>query len=94
MSFFPPSNPLRLGAGRHAPPPGVHDPAAAAAGVPLGSAASPTSPEAALLKVAVNSMEALAAVLTAKPVPLSAEDRAAFAAAVKKSMDAVLHCRT
>jgi hypothetical protein len=40
------------------------------------------------------SSEALAAVLTARPVPLSADDRARFAAAVKKSMDAVLHCRT
>jgi hypothetical protein len=38
-------------------------------------------------------MEALAAVLTARPVPLSSDDRAMFAAAMKKSMDAVLHCR-
>ena len=68
--------------------------AGAAGGVPLGQAASPTSAEAALLNVAVNSLEALAAVLTAKPVALSSDDRAKFAAAVKKSMDAVLHCRT
>lgn len=46
------------------------------------------------VKALVAGMEALAAVLTAKPVPLSAEDRAKFAAAMKKSMDAVLHCRT
>ena len=60
----------------------------------LGAVASPTSPEYALLHVAVNSLEALAMVLAAKPVPLSSEDRAKFAAAVKKSMDAVMHCRS
>ena len=50
-------------------------------------------PETALLRVATHTLETLAATLRAKPVPLDAEDRAAFAAAVKKSLDAVLHCR-
>ena len=49
--------------------------------------------ETALLRVATHTLETLAATLRAKPVPLDAEDRAAFAAAVKKSLDAVLHCR-
>jgi hypothetical protein len=43
--------------------------------------------------VATHALETLTATLRAKPVPLDAEDRAAFAAAVKKSLDAVLHCR-
>ena len=50
-------------------------------------------PETALLRVATHTLETLTATLRAKPVPLDAEDRAAFAAAVKKSLDAVLHCR-
>ena len=49
--------------------------------------------ETALLRVATHTLETLTATLRAKPVPLDAEDRAAFAAAVKKSLDAVLHCR-
>jgi hypothetical protein len=61
----------------------------AAAAAPLSS----PSAEAALLRVATHALETLTATLRAKPVPLDAEDRAAFAAAVKKSLDAVLHCR-
>ena len=63
--------------------------APAAAAAPLSS----PSAEAALLRVATHALETLTATLRAKPVPLDAEDRAAFAAAVKKSLDAVLHCR-
>jgi hypothetical protein len=62
---------------------------AAAAAAPSSS----PSAEAALLRVATHALETLTATLRAKPVPLDAEDRAAFAAAVKKSLDAVLHCR-
>ena len=51
-------------------------------------------PEVALLRVATLTLETLTATLTAKPTPLEAEDRAAFAAAVKKCLAAVLHCRT
>jgi hypothetical protein len=62
---------------------------------PAAAIASSSSPsaEAALLRVATHALETLTATLRAKPVPLDAEDRAAFAAAVKKSLDAVLHCR-
>lgn len=66
-----------------------HPAAPAAAAAPLSS----PSAEAALLRVATHALETLTATLRAKPVPLDAEDRAAFAAAVKKSLDAVLHCR-
>ena len=64
-------------------------------GAPAAAAAPLSSPsaEAALLRVATHALETLTATLRAKPVPLDAEDRAAFAAAVKKSLDAVLHCR-
>jgi hypothetical protein len=64
-------------------------------GAPAAAAPPSSSPsaEAALLRVATHALETLTATLRAKPVPLDAEDRAAFAAAVKKSLDAVLHCR-
>eukprot|EP00227_Mantoniella_beaufortii_P014557 CAMPEP_0197576522 /NCGR_PEP_ID=MMETSP1326-20131121/1526_1 /TAXON_ID=1155430 /ORGANISM="Genus nov. species nov., Strain RCC2288" /LENGTH=265 /DNA_ID=CAMNT_0043139471 /DNA_START=107 /DNA_END=901 /DNA_ORIENTATION=+ len=84
----------------HAPPPGSMDENVAAATaaaasssafVPSFAPSSYATPESALLNVAVNSLETLAAVLNARPVPLDAEDRAKFAAAVKRAMDAVLH---
>ena len=65
-----------------------------AAVAPTSSSSSPFVAEVALLRVSTHTLETLTNTLTAKPVPLDAEDRAAFAAAVKKSLDAVLHCRT
>ena len=73
---------------RHAAPD-----AAAALSSRLDAEAEKVAAETALLRVATHTLETLAATLRAKPVPLDAEDRAAFAAAVKKSLDAVLHCR-
>jgi hypothetical protein len=59
--------------------------------------AAPSAPaisaEVALLRVATHALETLTATLRAKPVPLDDDERAAFAAAVKKSLDAVLRCR-
>lgn len=81
---------------RHAAPPGVSVPSTSATGDVTSDPASDVaniSPESALVHVAVHSLETLAKVLRAKPVPLSAEDRAAFAAAMKRAMDAVMHCR-
>ena len=72
---------------RHAVP----DVAAAPSSSP--SAEGAPVAEVALLHVATHTLETLPATLRAKPVLLDAEDRAAFAAAVKKSLDAVLHCR-
>ena len=73
---------------RHAAPD-----AAAALSSRLDAEAEKVAAETALLRVATHTLEMLVATLRAKPVPLDAEDRAAFAAAVKKSLDAVLHCR-
>lgn len=73
---------------RHAP-----DAAAAPSSRLQELEAEKVAAETALLRVATHTLETLAATLRAKPVPLDAEDRAAFAAAVKKSLDAVLHCR-
>ena len=73
---------------RHAAP----DAAAAPFSTPSGSEGALVA-EVALVRVATHTLETLTATLRAKPVPLDAEDRAAFAAAVKKSLDAVLHCR-
>lgn len=49
--------------------------------------------EVALVRVTTHAMEQLAAALTAKPTRLDADDRAKFAAAMKRCMDAVMHCR-
>ena len=49
--------------------------------------------EVALLRVTTHAMEQLAAALTAKPTRLDADERAKFAAAMKRCMDAVMHCR-
>ena len=54
---------------------------------------SATGSEVALLRVTTHAMEQLAAALTAKPTRLDADDRAKFAAAMKRCMDAVMHCR-
>jgi hypothetical protein len=51
------------------------------------------SSELALLRVATNACESLAAVLDQRLVALPEEDRAAFAAAVKRSLDRVVKCR-
>lgn len=49
--------------------------------------------EVALVRVTTHAMEQLAAALTAKPTRLDADDRAKFAAAMKRCVDAVMHCR-
>ena len=54
-----------------------------------GSAAA----EVALLRVTTHAMEQLAAALTAKPTRLDADERAKFAAAMKRCGDAVMRCR-
>jgi len=52
-----------------------------------------TSPELALVRVATNACESLAAVLDRRLISLPEEDRAAFAAAVKRSLERVVKCR-
>ena len=49
--------------------------------------------EVALLRVTTHAMEQLAAALTAKPTRLDADERAKFAAAMKRCGDAVMRCR-
>ena len=54
---------------------------------------SATGSEVALLRVTTHAMEQLAAALTAKPTRLDADERAKFAAAMKRCGDAVMRCR-
>ena len=79
--------PAFASADRHAPPPAV------AIDANGGSNEMPVSAEVALVRVTVHAMEQLASALKAKPVPLEPQERAAFAAAMKRCMDAVMHCR-
>ena len=93
-----PSLAAAFGGDRHAPPPemgtepspGISPETSAVPGTM--SAGSPSA-EVALLRVATHGLEALAATLRAKPVALDDDERAKFASAVKKAMEAVLHCR-
>ena len=84
-SSLPP--PAFASADRHAPPPTV------AIDANVGANEMPVSAEVALVRVTVHAMEQLASALKAKPVPLEPQERAAFAAAMKRCMDAVMHCR-
>ena len=84
-SSLPP--PAFATADRHAPPPAV------AIDANGGANEMPVSAEVALVRVTVHAMEQLASALRAKPVPLEPQERAAFAAAMKRCMDAVMHCR-
>ena len=84
-SSLPP--PAFASADRHAPPPTV------AIDTNGGADEIPVSAEVALVRVTVHAMEQLASALKAKPVPLEPQERAAFAAAMKRCMDAVMHCR-
>jgi hypothetical protein len=84
-SSLPP--PAFASADRHAPPP------TAAIDANGGADEMPVSAEVALVRVTVHAMEQLASALKAKPVPLEPQERAAFAAAMKRCMDAVMHCR-
>ena len=79
--------PAFASADRHAPPPTV------AIDTNGGGADDAVSAEVALVRVTVHAMEQLASALKAKPVPLEPQERAAFAAAMKRCMDAVMHCR-
>ena len=85
MNQMPP--PAFASADRHAPPPAV------AIDANGGANEMPVSAEVALVRVTVHAMEQLASALKAKPVPLEPQERAAFAAAMKRCMDAVMHCR-
>ena len=51
------------------------------------------TPEIALTRVATLACESLAAALDARAVSIPEEDRAAFAASVKRALDAVVACR-
>jgi len=54
---------------------------------------SPFSPEAALVNVATISLDAMAKSLEQRPVPLSSDERAAFATAMQRAMKAIANCR-
>ncbi|CAB9501045.1 expressed unknown protein [Seminavis robusta] len=55
--------------------------------------AGPTSAEAALVKVATTTLDTMAATLETNPVSLSPDERAAFAAAMQRAMNAIAKCR-
>lgn len=59
------------------------------------SSSDPTQrgPELALVQVATNTLDILANTLEQHPISLPMEDRAAFAAALKRAMDAISSCR-
>lgn len=93
-----PSLAAAFGGDRHAPPPGMGTGPSPGISpetstVPGTMSAGSPSAEVALLRVATHGLETLAATLRAKPVALDDDERAKFASAVKKAMDAVLHCR-
>ena len=61
--------------------------------VPNASASRACSPELALVRLATEACESVAAVLETRLVSLPEEDRAAFAAALKRSSERVFKCR-
>lgn len=85
-------------ADRHAPPAtrttttGADAAPDATIRIPPGSSTG-GSGAVALLRVTTHAMEQLAAALTAEPTRLDADDRAKFAAAMKRCGDAVMRCR-
>jgi hypothetical protein len=52
-----------------------------------------SSAEAALVRVAAHTLDIMAQTLERNPVALSVEERAAFAASMKKAMDAIAKCK-
>uniref|UniRef100_A0A7S0NME0 Uncharacterized protein n=1 Tax=Micromonas pusilla TaxID=38833 RepID=A0A7S0NME0_MICPS len=81
----PPTNPSTI----HHATPGSDAAPDATIRATTGSAAA----EVALLRVTTHAMEQLATALTAKPTRLDADERARFAAAMKRCADAVMRCR-
>jgi hypothetical protein len=59
---------------------------------PATATASSNKPEVALLEVATHTLNALAGTLEGQNVSLPMEERAAFAAAMKRAMDALAKC--
>jgi hypothetical protein len=57
-----------------------------------GALASSNKPEVALVQVATHTLNALAGTLEGQTVSLPMEERAAFAAAIKRAMDALAKC--
>lgn len=53
----------------------------------------PTSAEAALVRVATHNLDIMAQTLESNPVSLTSEDRAAFAAAMQRAMNAIASCQ-
>ena len=66
--------------------------AGAKAAPPAPATASSNKPEVALLEVATHTLNALAGILEDQTVSLPMEERAAFAAAMKRAMDALVKC--
>jgi hypothetical protein len=66
--------------------------AVAEAAPPAPATASSNKPEVALLEVATHTLNALAGTLEGQNVSLPMEERAAFAAAMKRAMDALAKC--
>eukprot|EP00978_Attheya_sp_CCMP212_P026410 scaffold86834_cov48-Attheya_sp.AAC.1 len=77
-----------------APPSATIRPATTTTGS-TSSSSDPTrrGPELALVQVATNTLDILASTLEQHPTSLPMEDRAAFAAALKRAMDAISSCR-
>ena len=67
--------------------------AGGAPSVPNASASRACSPELALVRLATEACESVAVVLETRLVSLPEEDRAAFAAALKRSSERVFKCR-
>lgn len=91
----PPIAPIAFAsADRHAPPSTMTTTGSdAAPDATTTTTTGSSTAEVALVRVTTHAMEQLAAALTAKPTRLDADDRAKFAAAMKRCMDAVMHCR-
>lgn len=66
--------------------------AVAEAALPAPVTAASNKPEVALLDVATHTLNALARTLEGQTVSLPMEERAAFAAAMKRAMDALVKC--
>jgi hypothetical protein len=64
----------------------------AKAAPPVPAMASSNKPEVALVQVATHTLYALAATLEGQTVSLPMEERAAFAVAMKRAMDALVKC--
>ena len=89
----PPAPIAFASADRHAPPTQPSTMTTTGSDDATTTTTGSSTAEVALVRVTTHAMEQLAAALTAKPTRLDAVDRAKFAAAMRRCVDAVMHCR-